>query len=171
MQRRQLDLLQQLNRDAPADGPRTTRSSKGVIAVVRAGLPHAAAMPEVAGPRAASRRRRWQLYGIDDPATDDFGRQCLLARRLAEAGVRFVQVSTGYQWDQHENLVSGHEKNARAVDRPIAGLLDRPEGPRAARRHAGHLGRRVRPHAVHARATTAATTTPTASRCGWPAAA
>jgi hypothetical protein len=63
------------------------------------------------------------LYGIGQEETDDFGRQCLLARRFAEAGVRFVQVSTGYKWDQHKDLVGGHNKIARATDRPIAGLL------------------------------------------------
>lgn len=46
-----------------------------------------------------------------------------MARRMAEAGVRYIQVSTGNVWDQHGNLESGHAKNARAVDRPIAGLL------------------------------------------------
>ncbi|HCN75857.1 MAG TPA: DUF1501 domain-containing protein [Verrucomicrobiales bacterium] len=63
------------------------------------------------------------LYGIGDEVTDNYGRQCLLARRFAEAGVRYIQVSTPNVWDQHSNLVSGHEKNAAAVDRPIAGLL------------------------------------------------
>lgn len=63
------------------------------------------------------------LYGIDDGATDNFGRQCLLARRFAEAGVRFIQVSHSYKWDQHENLKGGHSQNAKEVDRPIAGLL------------------------------------------------
>jgi len=63
------------------------------------------------------------LYGIGQEETDDFGRQCLLARRFAEAGVRYIQVSTGYKWDQHKDLVSGHNKIARASDRPIAGLL------------------------------------------------
>lgn len=66
------------------------------------------------------------LYGLDDPVTEDFGRQCLLARRFAERGVRFIQVThsdTHVQWDQHSNLKEGHEKNAREVDRPIAGLL------------------------------------------------
>src|SRR4026209_2307781 len=63
------------------------------------------------------------LYGIGEKETDDFGRQCLLARRLAEAGVRYIQVSTGYKWDQHKDLVPGHNKIARATDRPIAGLL------------------------------------------------
>lgn len=64
-----------------------------------------------------------QLYGIGEKATDNFGRQCLLARRLAEAGVRYIQVSTGNVWDQHSNLKAGHEKNCLATDRPIAGLL------------------------------------------------
>ena len=63
------------------------------------------------------------LYGIDDPMTEDFGRQCLMARRFAEAGVRFVQVSHSYKWDQHARLRRDHEQNAREVDRPIAGLL------------------------------------------------
>jgi hypothetical protein len=65
-----------------------------------------------------------QLYGIGEKDTDNFGRQCLLARRLIEAGVRYVQVCTANVWDQHGNLRRDHEKNARMVDRPIAGLLD-----------------------------------------------
>jgi uncharacterized protein (DUF1501 family) len=64
-----------------------------------------------------------KLYGIDQPGTDDFGRQCLLARRLSERGVRFVQCSHSYKWDQHEQLKEMHEKNAAEVDLPIAGLL------------------------------------------------
>jgi uncharacterized protein (DUF1501 family) len=63
-----------------------------------------------------------KLYGLDDAATADFGRQCLLARRFAEAGVRFVELTHG-DWDQHRGLRAGHARNARAVDRPIAGLL------------------------------------------------
>ncbi|MBT5019906.1 MAG: DUF1501 domain-containing protein [Planctomicrobium sp.] len=66
------------------------------------------------------------LYGLDDSFTEDFGRQCLLARRFAERGVRFIQVThsdTNVQWDQHSNLKEGHNKNAREVDKPIAGLL------------------------------------------------
>jgi uncharacterized protein (DUF1501 family) len=55
--------------------------------------------------------------------TENFGRQCLMARRLAEAGVRFVQCTHSYKWDQHERLLELHAKNAREVDRPIAGLL------------------------------------------------
>jgi hypothetical protein len=67
-----------------------------------------------------------ELYGMNQPETQDFGRQCLLARRFAERGVRFIQVThsdTNVQWDQHSDLKAGHEKNSREVDRPIAGLL------------------------------------------------
>ena len=67
------------------------------------------------------------LYGIGDAATDNFGRECLMARRLCEAGVRFVQVNYGDNsnnpaWDQHSNLPK-HADHARAVDKPVAGLL------------------------------------------------
>jgi arylsulfatase A-like enzyme len=65
-------------------------------------------------------------YGIDDPVTTDFGRQCLMARRFIEQGVRFVQVThsdSEVQWDQHSDLYHGHTKNAAEVDKPIAGLL------------------------------------------------
>jgi hypothetical protein len=64
-----------------------------------------------------------ELYGIGEKETDNFGKQCLLARRLAETGVRYIQVSTGNVWDQHGNLKAGHEKNCLATDKPIAGLL------------------------------------------------
>jgi hypothetical protein len=67
------------------------------------------------------------LYGIGDKPTDTFGRQCLMARRLAERGVRYIQVTYGDNtanpaWDQHSNLPK-HADHARAVDKPIAGLL------------------------------------------------
>jgi hypothetical protein len=64
-----------------------------------------------------------KLYGIDEPTTRNFGTQCLLARRFAEAGVRFVQVTHSYKWDQHGDLRRDHAKNAAEVDKPIAGLL------------------------------------------------
>ncbi|QDT17768.1 DUF1501 domain-containing protein [Alienimonas californiensis] len=63
------------------------------------------------------------LYGVGEKPTDGFAKQCLLARRLCEAGVRYVQVSTGYSWDQHGNLKKGHADNAAKVDQPIAALL------------------------------------------------
>ncbi|HSH94177.1 MAG TPA: DUF1501 domain-containing protein, partial [Roseimicrobium sp.] len=67
------------------------------------------------------------MYGIGDKSTDNFGRQCLLARRMSESGVRYVQVTYGDNtanpaWDQHSNLQK-HADHARAVDKPIAGLL------------------------------------------------
>src|SRR5262249_19644986 len=66
-----------------------------------------------------------KLYGVGDKPTDTFGRQCLMARRLSERGVRFVQVTYGDSsanpaWDQHSNLPR-HGDHARAVDRPVAG--------------------------------------------------
>lgn len=64
-----------------------------------------------------------ELYGLDQPVTEDFGRQCLLARRFSEAGVRFVQVSHSYKWDSHSKLKQSHARNALEVDRPIAALL------------------------------------------------
>ncbi|MFN5052661.1 MAG: DUF1501 domain-containing protein [Planctomyces sp.] len=67
-----------------------------------------------------------ELYGLHDKVTENFARQCLMARRFAEAGVRFIQVTHSdafVQWDQHGDLRKGHTKNALEVDRPIAGLL------------------------------------------------
>jgi len=69
-----------------------------------------------------------KLYGIGEPATDDFGRKCLLARRLLERGVRFVQLYSGTHlgddWDNaHNDLTGSHQKMAKKSDLPIAGLL------------------------------------------------
>ena len=68
-------------------------------------------------------RETLEMYGADRGETQKFGQQCLLARRFAENGVRFVQCTHSYKWDQHENLKDGHENNAREVDQPIAGLI------------------------------------------------
>ena len=69
-----------------------------------------------------------KLYGIDEPLTDDFGRKCLLARRLVERGVRFVQLYSGTHlgddWDgAHNDLTGSHNKMAAKTDKPIAALL------------------------------------------------
>ncbi len=64
-----------------------------------------------------------KLYGLDDSVTADFGWQCLLGRRLSERGVRFVQCTHSYKWDQHSDLYNRHNANAAEVDKPIAGLL------------------------------------------------
>jgi hypothetical protein len=63
-----------------------------------------------------------KMYGIGAKETENFGKQCLLARRLSESGVRFVQVSHNY-WDQHDALRAQHQELAKQVDLPIAGLL------------------------------------------------
>ncbi len=70
-----------------------------------------------------------KLYGMDsdDPHTRSYGAQCLLARRLVERGVRFIELTCpkvkADRWDQHAGLKDGHERNAHAVDQPIAGLI------------------------------------------------
>jgi hypothetical protein len=80
---------------------------------------------DLAGESAATKK----LYGLDDENghTRIFARECLVARRLIERGVRFVELlcpNVGHdRWDQHGNLKEGHELNAKAVDKPIAGLL------------------------------------------------
>ncbi len=68
------------------------------------------------------------LYGIDNERTSDFGRKCLLARRMVERGVRFVQIYSGGahnddNWDAHTDIVKNHTKHAGDTDKPIAGLL------------------------------------------------
>ena len=69
-----------------------------------------------------------RLYGLDNARTEDFGRKCLMARRLVERGVRFVQIYSGgnhndHNWDAHGDLVANHTKHAGDTDQPIAGLL------------------------------------------------
>ncbi|MGE0761294.1 MAG: DUF1501 domain-containing protein [Pirellulaceae bacterium] len=66
-----------------------------------------------------------RLYGIDRPATQEFGTRCLLARRMIEAGVRFVQLYSGDTngWDAHENVATNHQKMCERTDTPVAGLL------------------------------------------------
>jgi hypothetical protein len=66
-----------------------------------------------------------ELYGMDDKATSAFGRNCLLARRLVERGVRFIQLyaGSGSQWDAHTKIEENHTRLCRATDKPIAGLL------------------------------------------------
>jgi len=120
-QRDQLDFVQQINRqhlERVGSGP----DIEGAIQSFELAYRMQNKVPDVlelAGETEATK----QLYGIGESKTDNFGKQCLMARRLAEAGVRYIQVSTGNVWDQHGNLKSGHEKNSLAVDRPIAGLL------------------------------------------------
>ena len=87
-----------------------------------------ASVPELTDLRDESEATK-KLYGMDspDPHTRGYAAQCLLARRLVERGVRFIELTcprvAADRWDQHAYLKEGHEKNAHAVDQPIAGLL------------------------------------------------
>ena len=119
-QRRQLDLLGEMNRAhlgrSGPDGVLEARIESFELAFrMQAEAPEAL---DLGGESPATRR----LYGLDDPHTAPFAHRCLLARRLCERGVRFVQVTHGY-WDQHEDLTRDHGRLASEVDRPIAGLL------------------------------------------------
>ncbi|GAB4147375.1 MAG: DUF1501 domain-containing protein [Planctomycetaceae bacterium] len=87
------------------------------------------AVPEVSNLNAETRETR-MLYGLDNPKTSDFGRGCLLARRLLEKGVRFVQLFSGgafgsprINWDGHESILKNHGREAGRIDQPVAALL------------------------------------------------
>jgi hypothetical protein len=121
LQRMQLDLLQQMNRDHLAStGPDATL--EGRINAYELAFRMQAEAPAVMDLSRESLKTR-ENYGIGAGPTDNFGRQCLTARRLAEAGVRFIQCTHSYKWDQHGNLKNDHTKNALEVDKPIAALL------------------------------------------------
>ncbi|MCC6672977.1 MAG: DUF1501 domain-containing protein [Planctomycetes bacterium] len=117
----QLELLARLNRAhlAARDEDAVLRARAESFALAYRMQQVAPLAMDVERETPATRR----LYGLDDPVTANFGRQCLLARRLVEAGVRVVQCSHSYKWDQHSDLKRDHARNAREVDLPIAGLL------------------------------------------------
>ena len=123
-QRMQLDLLAKINREHLQELP-FERDLEARINSFELAFRMQASMPEAQDLSSETEATR-KLYGLDDPVTEDFGRQCLMARRFAERGVRFIQVShsdSKVQWDQHSNLKTGHEEKAAEVDKPIAGLL------------------------------------------------
>ena len=124
-QRRDLDALRRLNdlhrEDRAEDSRLSARIESFELAYrMQSQAPDAF---DLTGETEATKR----VYGLDQEATAVFGRQCLLARRMVERGVRFVQLyhtTGGFQpWDQHADLKGGHARNALATDRPIAGLL------------------------------------------------
>lgn len=121
IQRMHLDFIREMNQHQLAQtGP--DRNLEGRIQAFELAFRMQAQAPGLQDLSRESEATR-KLYGLDDRMTEDFGRQCLMARRLAEAGVRFVQVSHSYKWDQHRRLRRDHTQNAREVDKPIAGLL------------------------------------------------
>jgi hypothetical protein len=124
VQRAQLDYLEQLNRQhlsqaAEADELESRIASFELAFRMQGELPRVLDLSDETA-------ETLRMYGLEETVTEDFGRQCLLARRFAERGVRFIQVThsdTNVQWDQHSQLKEGHQKNALEVDKPIAGLL------------------------------------------------
>lgn len=127
IQRRKLGLMQQLDaallgRVGHHDALESAIANYEMAYAMQTSVPE---LMDLAGESAATRA----LYGLDAPFphTRTFAAQCLVARRLVERGVRFIELTCpaagGDRWDQHSNLKEGHEANARAVDQPIAGLL------------------------------------------------
>ena len=123
-QRQQFDLISAMNREH-LDAIGNDAMVEGRLNSFELAFRMQSAMPaaqDLSDETEATQR----LYGVDDPVTEDFGQQCLMARRFLERGVRFVQVThsdSEVQWDQHGDLYHGHSKNAAEVDKPIAGLL------------------------------------------------
>lgn len=119
-QREQLNLVQSLNREALAR-EQVHPGIEGVIESYELAFRLQTELPKLMDLSGESQQTH-DLYGIGHAATDNFGRQCLLARRFLESGVRFVELCHG-NWDQHNSLQELHGKHALATDRPIAGLL------------------------------------------------
>lgn len=125
-QRDKLDLLAKLDRSVLGKLGNDDRV-ESAIANYELAFRMQAAVPELLDISSESAATR-DLYGIDDEKTQTYGTQCLLARRLVERGVRFIELTTPFlpganRWDQHDKLKEGHEIMARATDRPIAALL------------------------------------------------
>ncbi|MCA9007013.1 MAG: DUF1501 domain-containing protein, partial [Planctomycetaceae bacterium] len=124
VQRKQVDFLNDLNRMHQEEtGPNQILNDRiGSFELAFRMQEEVPEIQDISGETEATMK----MYGLDEEKTADFGRQCLMARRFAERGVRFIQVSHSdqkVQWDQHGNLLEGHGKNAKEVDKPIAGLL------------------------------------------------
>lgn len=124
IQRMQLDALLEINRNhIKTAGPNA--ALEGRIQSFELAFRMQMEMPEAQNVELETEATK-RLYGLENPITANFGRQCLMARRFLERGVRYVQVThsdSEVQWDQHGNLYKGHSKNAAEVDKPIAGLL------------------------------------------------
>jgi hypothetical protein len=121
LQRKQLDFLQELNREHLARAAGDDQI-EGVIESYELAFRMQTEAPEAMDVSKES-PETLELYGVDRTTTDNFARQCLLARRFVERGVRFVQLNHGFQWDSHQNLARDHRVNAQQIDQPIAGLL------------------------------------------------
>lgn len=123
-QRYELEFLERMNRRHALDNQEDPKLEARIQAMELAFRMQMEA-PEALEVEKESRATK-RLYGLDDEVTRDFGWQCLLARRLVERGVRFVQCSSSGEtekWDQHRQLVRRHSESAQETDKPIAGLL------------------------------------------------
>ena len=121
-QRRQLSLIQSLNQQHLRQSV-TDQNIEGLIANYEVAFRMQSTMPQILSLNDET-RETLDLYGIDAEPTNNFGRQCLLARKFAESGVRYIQVSTDYTWDHHQKVQEGSVTESAKVDRPIAGLLE-----------------------------------------------
>ena len=119
-QRAELDLVQELNRGKLAR-EKVDPQVEGVIESFELAYRMQSDMPAVMNLDAETEATR-KLYGIGETATDDFGRKCLLARRMVEAGVRFVEINHG-DWDHHFNIGTKLPESCASVDKPLRGLL------------------------------------------------
>lgn len=119
-QRTQIDLIQEMNRDLLAKHPDSPELD-GVIQSFELAYRMQSSVPTVLDLKSET-SSTLERYGIDNEVTKTFGTQCLMARRLAESGVRFIQVSKN-GWDQHNNLKTALSKNCGGTDLPIAALL------------------------------------------------
>ncbi len=120
LQRIQLDLVQSLNREKLARESYQPEV-EGVIESYELAFRMQDEVPKVMD-LSKEPQKIQEMYGIGNDTTDDFGRQCLLARRFAEAGVRFIEISQG-NWDHHRNLKASLTNNAAQTDQPIHALL------------------------------------------------
>ena len=120
-QRQQLELIQNLNRRY-AEQDQTDSQLNGVIGCFELAFRMQSELPKVLDVSQET-QATLDMYGIGEgKQSDNYGRQCLLARRMIEAGVRHVEITDEF-WDQHSALKKGHEARAAAVDLPIAGLM------------------------------------------------
>ena len=119
-QRRQIDFIQQMNRDL-LKRHQANEELEGIIESYELAFRMQSSVPELVDLASESESTK-RKYGIDAKPTATFGRQCLMARRLAEAGVRFIQISHR-GWDQHKDLKKRLQVNGKATDQPIAALL------------------------------------------------
>ncbi len=122
-QRGKLDFLREIN-DRWSDGKQDDTELDARIRAYELAFQMQASGPEAVDLAKESEATR-KMYGMDDPDTEAFGRNCLMARRLVERGVRFVELycGSGSGWDAHSNIEANHSKWCRVSDKPIAGLL------------------------------------------------